>query len=224
MSGMHANSGAHATREPSREGGFTLLELLVALVLTALIMAMMPGAIRLGARALNQAEVLTNDAADRATLDFVAERLAETAALYQRGGDGRLTVAFSGTAHAIGFVASATMDSGAEASAGLYLFELALVRLDNQVGRMMLRWQPFRSTLTAVPVTLKQERVLLSDIAELSFRYFGAPTARVAAAWSDVWAGTDNIPELVELQIRRAAQSPADALVIRVPMRLRPAR
>jgi prepilin-type N-terminal cleavage/methylation domain-containing protein len=224
MSEAHARSHVSSTVKSGRDGGFTLFELLVSLVLAGLLMAAMPGAIRLGARALGQAEVLTDDAADHATLDFVAERVAETMALYERGADGRLRVAFSGAKHAMGFVAPATMNADAEIPAGVFLFQLALVKSDTPVGRLMLRWQPFRTGLATAAETLKQERVLLSNITELTFRYFGAPTTRSEAAWSDVWSGTDNIPELVELQIRFAGKPLADPFLIRVPLRLRPIR
>lgn len=208
-----------AAEPPGCSAGFTLLELLVALALAALLMAAVPAAMRLGARSLSQAEALTNDAADRAALGFVAERMAETMALYERGADGRLKVAFTGNATSIGFVAPATMDPRQDPPAGLFLMELAV-----DDARMLLRWQPFRPGLVQAPGVLWQERELLGNVVGLSFRYFGAPAPRVAAAWTDVWPSTDTIPELIEMQITRRQRLAALPLVIRVPLRQRPVR
>jgi prepilin-type N-terminal cleavage/methylation domain-containing protein len=145
---MSAQTGRNAAAPRVPDGGFTLLELLVGLALAALLMAAIPAAIRLGTRTLNQAEALTNDAADRAALEFVAERLAETMALYERAADGRLRVAFYGDARSIGFVTPATMDPRDEPTGGLFLMELAR---QETTSRMVLRWQPFRPGLTKAP-------------------------------------------------------------------------
>jgi general secretion pathway protein J len=209
---------------PRSDAGFTLLELMVALALAALLMAAIPGAIRLGTRALNQAEVMSNDAADRAALDFVAERLTETMVLYQRAADGRLKVAFDGGATTLGFVSAATMDPAHETPSGVFLMQLGVATADGAGGRLMLRWQPFRPGLTKASDAMSQERELLGNVAGLSFRYFGAPSARVAAAWTDVWTGTETVPELVEMQVTRSGRTAGGWLIIRVPLRLRPNR
>jgi prepilin-type N-terminal cleavage/methylation domain-containing protein len=214
----------HQTELPSADAGFTILELLVTLALAAMMMAAIPGAIRLGTLSLNRAETLTHDAADRAAVEFIAERLSETLARYERGTDGRLKVAFTGEAQAIGFVAPATMDPSSEAPAGVFLMQLALVRTDVEPGRIMLRWQPFRPGSVKPLDAEWQERVLLDNVAGLSFRYFGAPAARIAPTWSDVWTGGETIPELVEIEISRGPQSSGMRLVMRVPLRLRPSR
>jgi prepilin-type N-terminal cleavage/methylation domain-containing protein len=211
--------------EPHRgDAGFTLLELLVALALTALLMAAVPAALRIGTRAINQAEVLTNDAADRAAIDFVAERLTEAMTLYERGADGRLQVAFSGAANAIGFVTSTVMDPRGAAPAGIFLMELGLDRADGELGRLVLRWQPFRPGQAKTSDLVHQERALLANVSALSFRYFGSAVPRAAAAWSDIWTGTETVPALVEIQVRRGARLDSEPLVMRVPLRLRPSR
>jgi general secretion pathway protein J len=212
------------TKPRHGDAGFTLLELLVALTLAAMLMAAVPSALRIGTRAINQAEVLTNDAADRAALDFLAERLTEAMTLYERGVDGRLQVAFSGAANAIGFVASAVMDSHGEAPAGIFLMELALDRIDGELGRLVLRWQPFRPGQAKAADLVRQERALLGNVSALSFRYFGSPVPRAAAEWSDVWTGTETVPALVEIQVRRGTRLDGEPLVMRVPLRLRPSR
>ena len=221
---MTMSSSTPQTAGDADDAGFTLLELMVALALAALLMAAMPGAIRLGTRALNQAEVLSNDAADRAALDFVAERLTETMVLYERAADGRLKVAFDGDVDALGFVSAASMDPADDTPAGVFLMELALTGAENGSRRLMLRWQPFRPGLTKAAGVVRHERELLGNVAGLSFRYFGAPSARVAAAWTDVWTGAETVPELVEMQVTRSVRTGSGPLIIRVPLRLRPNR
>jgi prepilin-type N-terminal cleavage/methylation domain-containing protein len=220
---MMSDGSSPRTAGPVSDSGFTLLELLLALALAALLMAAMPGAIRLGTQALNQAEVLSEDAADRAALDFVVERLTETMVLYERAADGRLKAAFYGEANAIGFVAAAMMDPAHETPAGVFLMELGLADAGNGSRRLMLRWQPFRSGPKDLGV-IRQERELLGNVAGLSFRYFGAPSARIAAAWSDVWTGVETVPEMVEMQVTRSVRAASGPWIIRVPLRLRPNR
>lgn len=201
----------------ARDAGFTLLELLVGLALAALLMAAVPSAIRLSARALDRAEALSNEAADRAALTFIAERLAETMALYERGPDGRLKVAFTGDAHAIGFVTATVMDPRDDPAGGLFLIELAHQAPTSQA---VLRWQPFRPGLTTPASAGPRERALLAQVATLSFRYFGSVSPRVAPSWSDTWSVTAAIPDLVEMQVTRSRNFSAP-LTLRVALRLR---
>jgi general secretion pathway protein J len=209
-----------AARAEARQAGFTLLELLVGLALMALLMAAVPPALRIAARALDQSQALTNEAADQAALDFLGERLGQTMSLFERGEDGRLRIVFSGEPNRISFVAPGAMDPNADPPAGLFLLELRLTQTDTR-QQLMLRWQPFRTGQAAGGgAGAVSELVLLDSVAGLSFRYLGAP-AKGPAVWTDVWTSADTLPEVVEVVIPRRRQSAGGPWMLRVPLRLR---
>ena len=95
----------------NNDAGFTVLELLVALALLALMLAAMPSALRLGARALSAAVDLERNAERRAAMDFIEQRLVQASPIYEHRADGRSRIAFRGAATAVTFVAPAASGS-----------------------------------------------------------------------------------------------------------------
>lgn len=208
-------------------GGWTLIEMLVALALTALLLVGMPSTLRLAARALGLAEGLGREADDRAALDLVGRALSQALPMYERGPDGRLQVLFSGAPAALAFVAPARI--GPES--GLFRLELTMVPPSagaDQQGRppgLWLAWSLYRPPETDdSPPPARLERRLIADARSLSIRYFGAIRSRQEPEWSTSWTVPDTIPDLVEITIATPRSDQGLDLQIRVPLRLKPAQ
>ena len=207
-------ASCHSTAKT--DAGFTLLEMLVALALLALMLAAMPGALRLGVRALSVAGDLERGAARQAAMDFIEQRLVQASPIFEHRADGRARIAFRGAATSVAFVAPAA--SGA--MGGLYRFELK--NTIDAVGRngIIATYALYRPGADDPDDKVQRpERLLMPDTA-IAIRYFGAATPRGEAQWNDAWETEENLPELVEVSFTAV---PGEARrVMLVPLRLRP--
>ncbi len=207
------------------DDGFSLIELIVSIALLALILAGMPSALRLGFRALDAVQIVDRNFANQAGLDFVEHRAGEAYAIYDRGADGRLQIAFRGEADAVAFVAPATI--GPEG--GLYWFELAAVQGPADAGRetgisLRLSWSSFRPSSRDRAPADRRERQIASGISAFSLRYYGSPSPRTPPEWMDVWISKERLPDLIELRTTSASAGHSLTRVMKVPLRLKPAR
>lgn len=205
------------------EAGLTLLELLVALSLTALILAGLPTALSLARRALATVDVMTRDDADTAGVDVVARHLTQALVIYERGRDGRLQVLFLGQPAALNFVAAGTLGP----AGGLFRFEVTTVPAASgrQAVDIMVAWSLYRPPAAAnVPQPERRERVLIANATALTLAYYGAPRAGGTPEWSPTWPATDTIPDLVELRIVMPPERGSPIRTLRIPLRLKPGR
>jgi general secretion pathway protein J len=207
------------------DGGFSLIEVIVSIGLLALILAAMPSALRLGFRALNSVQSVDRNFANQAGLDFVEQRAGEATPIYDRGADGRLQVVFRGETDVLAFVAPAAI--GPEG--GLYWFELAAVQGPADAGResgisLNLSWSAFRPTARDRASADRREKQIATGISAFSLRYYGSPGPRSSPEWMDVWTSKERLPDLIELRATSASGGRNMTRVMRVPLRLKPAR
>jgi general secretion pathway protein J len=109
--------------EPA-EGGFTLVEALVAIALTALLLSSLSAAIHLGLRVWKASDIIDRQAETLAGADFLRRTLMAAEPVRVRGKDGKLTSIFKGQSQRIEFVA--LMPEGA-LKAGAYKMIVHLV-------------------------------------------------------------------------------------------------
>jgi prepilin-type N-terminal cleavage/methylation domain-containing protein len=214
-------SNQHAAEN---ESGFTLFELLVSLVLLAVILSFVSGALRFSSRAWEAAEALDRGTPVGAVRTFLEQRLAEAMPVYERDEAGRVRIAFSGLPQELSFVSPA---SRGEAGAGLYRFGLHFhsVMGPARTGTALALSQTLYRPEAARPVadTSGDKQLLLENIDGIGFRYFGRKDARTRAAWHSVWTRTDALPELVEVTIVLREQDARVGPPLVVELKLRPA-
>jgi general secretion pathway protein J len=184
------------------EGGFTLLEILVAVTLLGLLMAALFGGVRLGVRAWEASETrLDADARLTAVQDFLRERLTEaylpeTSVAGVEAGPG-----FQGEPDRLSFVTLMPEHLGA----GFDRMLLALTAASDG-SDLSVEWWP--AELGEDPAAARdalRSRVLLAHVAELRLAYFGTPEPDRPPAWSEVWS-QPLLPLLVRVQLRFADQ------------------
>ena len=144
-----ANNSARPVRV-GRDAGFTVIELLISVVLLALILATTHSALRFGQRSWEVAEEIEHVDHANAALKFIEQRLVQAMALYEREADGRLRVAFRGTAIKVSFIASTAVGP---AGGGLYRFELGAAPNQSGGQSLNLSWvlyQPLAASGTAL--------------------------------------------------------------------------
>lgn len=198
------------------EAGFTVLEMLVSLLILALVMSFLPGALRLSSRVWESDAVFSRAEGTAAFLRVAEERLAEAMPVFTRDATKGLRVEFAGEPGRVSFVARA---SGGPAGGGVYRFEL----VQGPSGALVLRQSLYRAN-SVVPVSMPAvTHVSPGMTGGLAFRYFGAHEAGAAPAWYGQWPRGDALPDLVEIAIAPANGAGAVLRSV-VELRLRPPR
>jgi general secretion pathway protein J len=200
--------------------GTTLIELLVALSLLALIAVLLLGGMRLGLR-------VWDSGGDRQVFE---QRLERTDAFLRQllgqagraapavgtpGADGIAGVpppivkaGFLGEADRLHFIALLPYQLGSD---GKYEFELAR-HSGADGGNLVLGWR--RSIGSASEVGGPTQTVLLSDVRSLRFAYFGHLTNESRSAWHDRWADPTGLPALIRLDMSLALGQEAVRLTL----------
>ena len=192
------------TSAPRPDAGFTLLEVLAALVVLGFLMAGLSGGVRLGLRAWDQQERAVAghgdlDAADRAVRQLIA-------GIYP--GTPTRTSMVDGTAGRLAMV------TALPASAPARMAEVAL-GLDGQ--RLVMRWTPLAPGVRLGPAPEFGEAELLRGVSGVRFAYWPRDGR---GGWRDAWDRQDP-PALIRVRL-----SFADGRhwpdIVAAPMRERP--
>ncbi len=174
----------------NQRAGFTLLEVLVALVVLGLILAALSGGMRFGQQAL---QAQARDAAianDIAPVDTILRTLIARA--WPDSGDAGAS--FQGTARTLSFRTtlppslSAVRMSDADVAIGV-----------DSAHRLSLTWLPwYRHWLIAQPRPQRIE--LLSNVDHVEFAYWDPSLHLPPGGWVTAWVGT-SVPRLLRIRL-----------------------
>ena len=179
-------------------GGFTLVELLVAMTLIGLIFVALFGGLRFGARTWEAGNARSEVSAQiEVTQSLIRRQLAQAIVLpgFRRG-----DFSFDGEAERLSFTAPGPSQIGL---GGIYLFEL-FTENSEQDQRLVLRWRLHRPELDPESPLEDEERktrVLLDGLEALRIEYFGDPEDSEDPQWLESWNGFDVLPELISVRL-----------------------
>lgn len=202
------------------DDGLTLLELLVAVTLLALVAVLLVAGLRASGNALvrveQQSMVASVDSVQHLLRRLVAEAhpLAQNPQLrderdFVGGQDSALFVS--------GFAPQGQLQ-------GLYRIELLRERgASPNSGRLLLRQTLHRNPAKSAPRAAAPSpitTVLLADVADLRLSYFGRDNLEAEPSWRDVWAAAGT-PELIAIEAAFGSRDPRrwPKLVIALPKR-----
>jgi general secretion pathway protein J len=176
-----------------RQTGFTLLEVLVALVVLGLLLAGLAQGVQFGLQAWTRQSRLIATHGDADAVDRLLRRMIEEA------DPGRATVAAAITGDASRLLLVTRLPAGAlhpgsqevEASIGV-----------DRAHRLLLRWYPYLNAPRLQPAPPPQQDVLMEGLDHLDIAYWGPDAAQPAAprAWHSNWHGPD-LPELIRIRL-----------------------
>lgn len=178
------------------EAGFTLVELLLAIAILGLIMSVLGGGLRLGARAWQAGEARLEDGAEaRLARAFIRRQLTEMQPIPRPAGrDARRLIEFDGKRESIAFVGLMPPHLGL---GGLYAISLARVE-----DSLLLRHRRFDADAEeGMPQEEAQDRILADGVDRIEFAYFGANGGGTAADWHMRWDDAESLPQLVRLRV-----------------------
>jgi prepilin-type N-terminal cleavage/methylation domain-containing protein len=186
------------------EGGFTLIEVLVSLILLALVLALLVGGLRFARATWDAAARLDQLAGSDMAETFLRARLAEAMPLYEQRTAGTVRVLFQGTGDALSFVAPAP---NGPSGAGLYRYALEVAPGAGRARRVLVvKLVPYDGTQGEPDNEgASQQRELIPNVRSVAFRYFGSSEIKGQPSWHAAWTRTDAIPSLVEMTIARDA-------------------
>jgi len=186
--------------------GFTLVELLVALVVLALLSTMLFGTLRFAHLAAARGEAATDRIQRTETaMRLLRRQLEEAAPLTVSGATQPPPIAFAGDEKSVLFLAP---PAAALVMGGLQLTWFTIER-DGRTSRLVLRWRSFDPRQENWPPELDGGRnmaalVLGETPGDASLSYFGPPFAPDAAPhspseWYSDWTGAAAFPALIRL-------------------------
>jgi general secretion pathway protein J len=209
----HYTSPRYRGARCAGQEGTTLLELLVAIALLALLCSYAFGALR----HLQSFNLVIQKIEDANSTEALAAHLRRTIAgsrvAFFTTSEARARLAFIGEENGLSLVTDA--DSRLEWG-GLSLVQFG-VEEDESGGRRLVAFRRvFRPQMAADPGD--SEPIRLGDhIEALQFRYFGSQQEGGEARWSPTWLSAEILPEAVEVAVTFADGRRWPPLVIAIP-------
>ena len=181
------------------QAGFTLLELVVAIVLMGLVLVVLYSGLRLGLNGTDSGEQRA-EATNRLRLvqEFLRRQLAQSMTVYRTNDQQEKVVVFAGQPNGIEFVAPMLTQLG---QGGLYR-----VRIDASDGRLRMRWRLYQANDPSAGE--ERETVLLEGVSAMEWAYFGPErdNDQEPPRWRSDWSSTERRPLLVRLNLAQQGE------------------
>jgi prepilin-type N-terminal cleavage/methylation domain-containing protein len=206
---------------PDGQAGFTLVELLVTLALTAAIASFIIGGFHLVRRAsliIHERERTEEVDAATTQLRGLLARAMPVTTIDEVNGVARLL--FEGRTDAITFVALSEATAFQGGLMRVRLLWQDRPPLPRQPAALVLRTAVFRANPRLIFES--EPVVLFRDVTELSLRYFGAPGPGKQPQWHSEWFDRDQMPLAILVQADLASGSGTRRLMLQSSLRLTP--
>ncbi|MGH7036278.1 MAG: type II secretion system protein GspJ [Stellaceae bacterium] len=198
-------------RLPPLIEGFTLLELLVAISLVAVLSVLLFGGLRIGLRSADAVNRRVDHSAQIAlAYDFMQAELADARPLPTQPGTLRSPIAFTGEPDRLSFVA---VPPDHVALGGFQLLRVAL-QGQGQVRRLVVSWKQIKREAAAAEPAMLRPSILLDGVRSVEFAYFGVADRNRPPQWLDHWTGRATLPQLVRLRIAMADHRRVPDLIV----------
>jgi general secretion pathway protein J len=202
-----------------RNGGFTLLELLLAMAITAIIMVLIFGTMRIGIRAWERGDRdVDQQQRLRIALEMMTHQLNALTRIDGWNGSGQ-PVCLDGTQHRIAFVSRMALDPARQLGVVQVRYEVETSGggVDLRVIEAPLA-MAFEFPDVDAPAT--QGLTLMRDMHDITFHYLVPSNSGQAPEWSDRWeasGASEELPLAIRVQVTDRPDRPPVRIL--VPLR-----
>lgn len=180
-----------------RSSGFTLLEVLVAIVLLGLVATLLSGGLRFGTRVWQRGEDHLQALAGMQSVHAVLRRELAQVAPVSALGDDSGWIAFEGMPTYVRFVGVAP----AEVMIGGDYDITIGVSYDDVARHLVMAWRLLAESMPGdVSAPERDQVLLLRDVKDVSFAFFGADEGD-APQWHEMWVERTTLPLLVRVSV-----------------------
>lgn len=178
--------------------GFTLVELLLALTLMSMLLALAYGGLRASTRAADKGQSILEDSSRiRMAHQFVRKQVNQMAPLgFMEGDTPDQRVVFEGDAQRIRFVASMP---GYLGFGGPQVQELEIVAGDN--GKSLVLSHALLQNFEEADLYERDPIILMDKIQSAEFSFLGLDETGAVSAWASQWETTGILPRAVSLEL-----------------------
>ena len=181
-------------------GGFTLVEILVALSVAALLVSLVYGAVRVGQRSARALGVQTEQAeVMRIGWQFLHNAIAQARPVADPARPGNRT-GFQGTQESLDFIANMPAHVGI---GGLMRIGLS-TRMTPEGYQLVLTRGRLEQSVSSVSIETGEQAVLVDRLDGLQIAYFGRSEDDTIPAWQTAWDDPQALPNLVWISVKPA--------------------
>jgi general secretion pathway protein J len=183
-----------ATSGSAAEGGFTLLEVLVAVAVLAFLVVGLTQGVRTG---LNLWSAQTRRIVAVSELDATARvirNMLTSIPIEAAGASGTVPapIGFKGEPNRINLIG--------ELPTGLGVTQRADITIELKLGRVVIAWIPHRHEASGMPAAAPTETELIRKVDNLEFAYWGATSPNAPATWLTEW-DAPMLPGLIRVRV-----------------------
>lgn len=185
-----------------RQGGFTLLELMLAFALLGMVMLLIGGALRMATQSWDAGETHVDRVGQmRIAENFLRQQFSQLHPWRWKKAQGA-PLAFKGETERLRYTAPLVARAG---QGGISWFQLSLESAGESRQLVLRRLVPDPGLLGFPEFAEAEKTVLAEGISEVKLRYYGRE-GRTAEAqeptWRDTWEDPERLPMLIELKVR----------------------
>lgn len=193
----------------STQTGFTLLELLVAIMILTLIMSAALGAVRMGSRSFEAGVARASETAETRVIGNILRRQFRQLSYVTWSENNYDFIAFDGGPHHVQFIAPAP-DSSSGPGFLVYRLDAAPMQDSNT---LVLTFAPYDPGSDGFEMPAISRKELLADDIQVSFDYYGSQDEIAQPDWHDEWlADSSLLPAIVRMRFTKAGQQWPDLL------------
>lgn len=202
-------------RNATRQAGFTLIEMVVAMTILGTMLMLLYSGLSFALRSWDASDVngrLTMDR--RIGENFLRREVAELFPMRWKD-PVTLKIAFEGDAKHMRFVSArpAGIGSGGLALVSLDVVEDARDRREHHL--VMRRAMPDDEQKDFGPLEKAEAAILIGNVDTVAFSYFGAENDFAEPRWVDEWRFTSRVPQMVRLRVKTSEGTLLPDIVVR---------